>query len=108
MDYAWQKQRAELNNEISEMKKNNAPPEEIKAAEENYDRLDKEQSERVDKYLKENEHYGKVGAFEGAGYMQFGLYRSMLDCIMFSKGVKPFCAVCQNAIRDVILHYSED
>lgn len=108
MDYAWQKHRAELNDNISELKKNNAPQEEIKAAEENYDRLDKEQSERVDRYLKENIHYGKVGAFEGAGYMQFGLYRSMLDCIMFSKGVKPFCSVCQSAIRKVILQYSED
>lgn len=108
MDYAWQKQRRELNEGISELKKNNALKEDINEAEENYDKLDREQSERVDSYLKDNDYYGKVGAFEGAGYMQFGLYRSMLDCIMFSKGVKPFCTVCQNAIRKVILHYSED
>ncbi len=108
MDYDWQKLRRKLNNEIAELKKNNAPQKEIEAAEQNYDKLDKAHSDKVDKLLRENEYYGEVGAFEGAGYMQYGLYRPMLDCIMFSKGVKPFCDVCQNAIKKVILHYSEE
>jgi hypothetical protein len=31
----------------------------------------------------------------------------MLDCIMFSKGKKPFCKVCEEAIKKVINYYSE-
>ena len=48
-----------------------------------------------------------VGAFEGAGYMSEGLYRSQLDCIMFTKGVKPFCAACRRGIVEVIERYGE-
>lgn len=108
MDFEWQKERRKLNNEIAELKKKKAPKEKIEAAEENYNKLDKAHSDKVDAHLRANEYYGKVGAFEGAGYMQHGLYRPMLDCIMFSKGVKPFCNVCQQAIRKVILHYGEE
>jgi len=108
LGYEWWGQRQALNNEIAELKKNKAPKEEIEAAEINYDRADKANSDQVDSLLRTNKYYGKVGAFEGAGYMQRGLYRPMLDCIMFSKGVKPFCDVCQGAIKKVILHYSED
>ena len=49
----------------------------------------------------------KVGAFEGAGYTSKGLYRPALDCIMFSKGTKPFCRVCARAIGRVIEYYDE-
>jgi len=108
MGYEWQKERNKLNNEIAELKKNKASKEVIEAAEKKYDMLDKANTEKVVAHLRSNEYYGKVGAFEGAGYMQHGLYRPMLDCIMFSKGVKPFCDVCQSAIRKVILHYTED
>ena len=99
--------RNKLNNDIAELKKNKAPKEEIEVAEKNYDKEDKASTDRAVAHLKANKYYGKVGAFEGAGYMQYGLYRPMLDCIMFSKGVKPFCDVCQKAIKEVILHYSE-
>jgi hypothetical protein len=106
--YEWWGQRQALNNEIAELKKNKAPKEKIEAAEKNYDREDKANSDQVDSLLRTNKYYGKVGAFEGAGYMQHGLYRPMLDCIMFSKGIKPFCDVCRRAIKNVILHYSEE
>ncbi|MCZ7602652.1 MAG: IgA Peptidase M64 [Melioribacteraceae bacterium] len=105
--YEWQKERNKLNNEITELKKNKAAKEEIEAAEKNYDLKDKANTEKVVEHLQANEYYGKVGAFEGAGYMQYGFYRPMLDCIMFSKGVKPFCDVCKEAIKNVILHYAE-
>ncbi|MCK4364394.1 MAG: peptidase M64, partial [Candidatus Aminicenantes bacterium] len=49
----------------------------------------------------------KVGVFEGAGYSAKGLYRPMLDCLMFTKGKKPFCKVCEQAVIRVIKHYSE-
>ena len=105
--YEWLKERNAMNNHIAELKKNRAPEKEIKAAEEEYARKDKQQSERVDKYLMSSKYWGKVGAFEGAGYMPTGLYRPMLDCIMFSKGDKPFCKVCEEAIKAVIKSYTE-
>jgi hypothetical protein len=48
---------------------------------------------------------GKVGAFEGGGYMQFGLYRPYADCIMFTRNKQQFCPVCQDAISKVIDQY---
>ncbi|MDZ7725737.1 MAG: M64 family metallopeptidase [candidate division KSB1 bacterium] len=39
-----------------------------------------------------------VGCYEGAGYVSKGLYRSFIDCRMFSKSLVPFCPVCQQAI----------
>lgn len=108
MGYEWQKERNKLNNEIAELKKNKASKEEIEAAEKNYDMQDKASTDKAVAHLRDNKYYGNVGAFEGAGYMQHRLYRPMLDCIMFSKGVKPFCDVCQGAIKNVIMHYSEE
>ncbi len=107
MDSAWQKQRAEMNDRIARLKKEGAPAADIRAAEMEYARRDKEHSEQVDAYLGKSRFVGKVGAFEGAGYSAQGLYRPMLDCIMFTKGSKPFCAVCEAAIRRVIEHYRE-
>jgi hypothetical protein len=45
---------------------------------------------------------GKVGAFEGAGYRSKGLYRPATDCIMFTRNVDGFCAVCARAITRAI------
>ena len=64
-------------------------------------------AEAVDKYVRNSKYWGKVGAFEGAGYSSEGLYRSMLDCIMFTKGKKPFCKVCEQAVYNMIMFYSE-
>lgn len=103
----WQKLRAQLNHKTSELKRQRASLEKIKEAEDYYDKMDRENSDKTDQYLKESKYYGKVGVFEGAGYSSEGLYRSMLDCIMFSKGKKPFCKVCEKAILNVINHYTE-
>jgi hypothetical protein len=55
-----------------------------------------------------NEKYaGRSGAFEGAGYQAKGLYRSEVDCIMFSQNRPEFCRVCAGAIERVIQTYSE-
>jgi hypothetical protein len=61
----------------------------------------------VDAYLAKSAYFGKVGAFEGAGYSAQGLYRPMLDCLMFTKGDKPFCKVCEMAVIRVMQFYSE-
>jgi hypothetical protein len=106
-DYAWQKIRREMNKNIAELKRNKESTEKIKAAQDEYDKKDKARSEEVDKYLNGSKFIGKVGAFEGAGYNAKGMYRSMLDCIMFTKGAKPFCKVCEEHVARVIKHYSE-
>ncbi|MDH3269645.1 MAG: IgA Peptidase M64 [Ignavibacteria bacterium] len=107
MDYKWQAERRALNNKIAELKKNKSATEVIQAAENEYTKKDKEHSQVVDTYLKKNKYFGDVGAFEGAGYVANGMYRPMLDCIMFSKGNKPFCKVCEAHIVKVIEQYGE-
>jgi hypothetical protein len=106
-DYSWQKSRRELNNKIAEAVRNSAPTVEIKKLEDEYNKEDKEHTAAMDKYLRSSKYWGKVGAFEGAGYSSKGLYRPMIDCIMFSKGKKPFCKVCEAAIIRMIKYYSE-
>ena len=107
MDYAWQTERRELNKHIAELKRNKAPRKEIEAAQNDYNTKDKLHSDEVDKYLMSSKYWNKVGAFEGAGYSAKGMYRPMLDCIMFSKGAKPFCKVCEEHVTKVIKHFSE-
>jgi hypothetical protein len=52
------------------------------------------------------QHFGQVGAFEGAMYEARGYYRPEIDCIMFSRTDK-FCKVCRRAIEQVIAMYSK-
>jgi len=106
-DYEWQALRREMNNNTAELKRTNASKELIEKAEIAYIEKDKSRALEVDEYLSTDKNYGKVGAFEGAGYLQKGLYRPMIDCIMFSKGDKPFCKVCEAAIAEVIMHFTE-
>jgi hypothetical protein len=107
MDYKWQDERRALNNNIAELKRNRAPKHEIAQAEEEYNLKDKKHAEEVDLFLQKTKQHRMIGAFEGAGYLPKGLYRPMIDCIMFSKGDKPFCRVCEEAILKVIQFYSE-
>ncbi len=106
-DLAWQKERRELNEKVAELQRNRAPEDEINALKEKYNKLDKEHSDGVDQYLHKSKYWGMTGAFEGAGYSSKGMYRPMLDCIMFSKGTKPFCTVCEDHIKKVIKHYTD-
>jgi hypothetical protein len=107
MDTKWQSQRQELNNKIAQLKRDKAPQQQILRAVQQYDLKDKLHSEDVDAYLEKSRFVGMVGAFEGAGYSSKGLYRPMLDCIMFSKGNKPFCKVCEQTSREMIESYME-
>ncbi|MCX6150522.1 MAG: M64 family metallo-endopeptidase [Ignavibacteriales bacterium] len=106
-DYDYQKIRRELNNKIAEMKRGGGDKKAIAALEEKSERVSLERANEADAYLLKSKYWNKVGAFEGAGYASNGLYRPMLDCIMFSKGKKPFCKVCEQAIIKVIEHYTK-
>lgn len=46
-----------------------------------------------------------VGAFEGANYQATGYYRPQQNCLMFTR-TDHFCAVCRDAIEDIIDLYS--
>ncbi|MDH5466868.1 MAG: IgA Peptidase M64 [Candidatus Aminicenantes bacterium] len=107
MDEAYQKIRGEINDRIAKMKREGAPAAEVQKVEDESERLSREHAEKVDDYLAKSRFTGQVGAFEGAGYSAQGLYRPMLDCLMFTKGKKPFCKVCERAVIQVIKYYSE-
>lgn len=107
MDLAYQKVREALNGRIAAAKRAGAPRAEVEKMQDESERLSHENAAKVDAYLAKSRLVGQVGAFEGAGYASVGLYRPMLDCIMFSKGAKPFCKVCQQALLRVIEHYAD-
>jgi hypothetical protein len=74
--------------------------------EETMEALFTEQMETENKYFSTEKYCDAVGAFEGAGYMQHGLYRPQVDCIMFTRH-QQFCKVCQKAINDVFDLYTK-
>ena len=106
MDADYQKIRGELYEKISKLKREGKSAEAVDL-EAQSEKLAAEQSKKVDDYLTASKYAGTVGAFEGAGYSANGLYRPMVDCIMFTKGVKPFCKVCEAAIIRVIESYTK-
>lgn len=107
MDLAYQKIRREINEKIARMKREKAPQAEVEKIEQESDRLSGDHAKNVDDYFSKSRFRDKVGVFEGAGYSAKGLYRPMLDCLMFTKGKKPFCKICEQAVVRVIKYYSE-
>lgn len=63
--------------------------------------------EERESVIKEQMYNGKVGAFEGGGYLAKGIYRPEVDCIMFSRNRDEFCKVCSEAIEKMIDWYVE-
>jgi hypothetical protein len=70
------------------------------------DKLFTEQRAWETKFLGSQTYAGKVGAFEGAAYEPRGLYRSEVDCIMFTRDEVGFCRVCRKAIERIIDAYN--
>ena len=77
-----------------------------KVPEEVMEALFQRQYDQEDKFFSREKYRTQAGAFEGAGYMAKGLYRSQIDCIMYSRHIA-FCKVCQRTIADVIAQYTE-
>ena len=103
---AYQQRRRELNEQIAEASRAGDRPEEAAALQQEQERLAHEHTEHIRSALAAEEYAGAVGAFEGAGYASTGLYRPMLDCLMFRRGVQPFCKVCERAVADTIEYYT--
>lgn len=55
----------------------------------------------------EEKFNGKVGVFEGGGYVAKGVYRPRMDCTMKSISVNNFCPVCSRAIENMINYYAQ-
>jgi len=55
-------------------------------------------------FFAKEKYKDKVGAFEGAGYNAKGLYRSQLDCIMYTRHMV-YCKVCQKSLGMVMDEY---
>jgi len=106
-DLAYQRVRRETNDKIAKMKRSGAPPAEVAKVEEESEQKSRQQAQWVDQFLAKSKSAGKIGAFEGAGYAAKGLYRPAVDCLMFTKGAKPFCKVCEEAVRRRIKFYTE-
>ncbi|MBU1013867.1 MAG: IgA Peptidase M64 [Bacteroidetes bacterium] len=70
------------------------------------DLFNKQKKEET-RMISEMENKGKIGAFEGASYYQYGMYRSSIDCIMYTRNSNDFCPVCQRAISTVIDQYTK-
>jgi hypothetical protein len=76
------------------------------ASEEESEALMREVKASSTPFLRAQEHFGRVGAFEGAGYQSRGLYRPEVDCIMFTRNPTAFCKVCERAVNRVIDLYA--
>ncbi len=107
MEKAYQKKRQETNEKIAALKRAKAPQAEIDALQAHSEEMSRLNGLEVNAFFKKSRFNGKVGAFEGAGYAAKGLFRPMLDCIMFSRGLRPFCRVCEAAVARTIRYYSE-
>jgi len=106
MDNEYQKIRRQINNKIAAMKRKGASKEKVEKTEQGSEKLSREHAIKVAEYLKKSKYWGKIGLFEGAGYSARGLYRPMVNCIMFTKGNLSFCKVCERAVIRVINHHS--
>jgi hypothetical protein len=101
----WEKEKYdefsyEIQKERNALRAAKVPEAEVEAL---FEREKKESAAILDNM----EYTGKVGAFEGGGYMQYGLYRPYADCIMFTRNKQQFCPVCQDAISKVIDQYTK-
>jgi len=107
MDIAYQKVREELNGRIAAAMRSGAAAADVEKLKAEAEALSLEHARKIDAFLAKSAFAGKVGAFEGGGYTSQGIYRPALDCIMFTKGAKPFCPVCERAIQRVIDTFGE-
>ncbi|RMG66348.1 MAG: peptidase M64 [Calditrichaeota bacterium] len=95
----YEAKTGEFRRQVSRLRAKGASEEQIRQAELTYQHWLKQ-------FFASQPYAGKVGAFEGGGYVSSGIYRPALNCIMFSKGLQDFDPVCQEAITRVIDYYT--
>ena len=106
-DAAYQAERKQFHEALAEASRSRVPAEKVAEIEDHEARHAAIHAQWAKEYLARSRWAGQVGAFEGAGYSATGLYRPMLDCLMFSRRVQPFCPVCERAVEAMILRYTQ-
>jgi hypothetical protein len=79
---------------------------EIRANEEVMEALFQKEKEKEIEMISKMKYAGAAGAFEGAAYQFKVMYRSAINCIMFTRDLT-FCPVCQRSISRVIDRYTK-
>lgn len=103
-----QKNRKEMRDAIAQLEKSGAATAKIDRTRADFQKKIDEINKKMDQVREKYRHLeDKVGAFEGAGYSAKGLYRPMMNCLMFGNRERKFCLVCQRAIQRMIEFYSE-
>jgi hypothetical protein len=89
--------------------KHNGSELQIKAVDSTFSGKLKDINDRLKKFMMDHPLRGKVGAFEGAGYMTKGFYRPTVNSLMhqFNEKDKSFYPVNEEAIVRVIRSYTE-
>jgi hypothetical protein len=108
---ALQAERAKNNQEmrkaVDQAKQAKASDAEVKGIQDKYGAKGKEIDVKMATIRRQYQNLAdKVGVFEGAGYASKGLYRPMMNCLMFSNARDEFCLICQKAIARMIGYYS--
>ncbi len=106
MNAEFGKKRKEINSKIERLTKSGASEDVILRAKREIEILMKKNERDNRNFFLKSGMIGTVGAFEGAGYSSKGMYRPMIDCIMFTIGKKPYCKVCENGVSEMIKKYS--
>jgi hypothetical protein len=97
----------DMRKETEQAKQNKASEAELKAITDKYQAKAKEIDAKIAAIRRQYANLeDKVGVFEGAGYAAKGLYRPMMNCLMFSNAREEFCLVCRKAIARMIDYYS--
>ena len=93
---------------LAEMKKAGEDAESVKRATEEYDGRIKKANDDLLGFMEHHPLRGKVGAFEGGGYVPKGIYRSTVNSLMlqFNVSDRDFFGVNQSAIERMILWLS--
>ena len=107
IEFPYQQRRREFDAKIAEASRAGATEEAIRTLSDSKEKLTVEVMEQVDTLLREEKFSDQVGAFEGAGYAATGLYRPMVDCLMFSRGAQGFCKVCRRALAETVQRLAE-
>ncbi len=55
-----------------------------------------------------DEYKGKVGLFEGGGYVSKGIFSPVSDCMMKSNTPNDYCPVCQRAVEARLKYYLDE
>ena len=92
--------RREIQRRRREIRAANRPESEMDAL------FREELAHETDAARRAGRYAAQVGAFEGANYEARGFFRPQIDCIMFTRNLAGFCAVCRRAIAAILDLYS--